>query len=71
MSLISEKGTTETLCFDEVNFNGNASEESQNLQNSTEVMSVSGSLKETEFSVNKTILTLKGDFQPGKFTRWK
>lgn len=65
LALVSENGTTETLSFDEVNFNGNASEESQNLQNSTEVMTGAGSLKETEYSINKTILTLKGDFAPG------
>lgn len=28
-------------------------------------MTDAGSLKETEYSVNKTILTLKGDFAPG------
>ena len=65
LALVSENGTTEKLSFDEVNFNGNASEESQNLQNNEEVMTGAGSLKETEYSVNKTILTLKGDFAPG------
>ena len=65
LALVSENGTTETLSFDEVNFNGNSSEESQNLQNNEEVMTGAGSLKETEYSVNKTILTLKGDFAPG------
>ena len=65
LALVSENGTTETLPFEEVNFNGNASEESQNLQDNEEVMTGAGSLKETEYSVNKTILTLKGDFAPG------
>ena len=65
LALVSENGTTETLPFEEVNFNGNSSEESQNLQNNEEVMTGAGSLKETEYSVNKTILTLKGDFAPG------
>ena len=65
LALVSENGTTEKLSFDEVNFNGNASEESQNLQDNEEVMTGAGSLKETEYSVNKTILTLKGDFAPG------
>ena len=64
LALVSENGTTETLSFDEVNFNGNASEESQNLQNNEEVMTGAGSLKETEYSVNKTILILKGNYEP-------
>ena len=58
------KEVYESLDFAEVNFNGNSSQESQNLQQNTKVVSKTVSLKNTEASVEKTTLKLTGEFDP-------
>ena len=58
------KEVYESLNFTEVNFNGNSSQESQNLQQNTKVVSKTVSLKNTEASVEKTTLKLTGEFDP-------
>ena len=58
------KEVYESLDFSEVNFNGNSSQESQNLQQNTKVVSKTVSLKNTEASVEKTTLKLTGEFDP-------
>jgi len=58
------KEVYESLNFTEVNFNGNSSQESQNLQQNTKVVSKTVSLKKTEASVEKTTLKLTGEFDP-------
>jgi hypothetical protein len=58
------KEVYESLDFKEVNFNGNSSQESQNLQQNTKVVSKTVSLKNTEASVEKTTLKLTGEFDP-------
>ena len=58
------KEVYESLDFSEVNFNGNSSQESQNLQQNTKVVSDTVSLKNTEASVERTTLKLTGEFDP-------
>ena len=58
------KEVYESLDFAEVNFNGNSSQESQNLQQNTKVVSDTVSLKNTEASVERTTLKLTGEFDP-------
>ena len=58
------KEVYESLNFTEVNFNGNSSQESQNLQQNTKVVSDTVSLKNTEASVERTTLKLTGEFDP-------
>ena len=58
------KEVYEGLDFAEVNFNGNSSQESQNLQQNTKVVSDTVSLKNTEASVERTTLKLTGEFDP-------
>ena len=58
------KEVYDSLDFTEVNFNGNSSQESQNLQQNTKVVSKAVSLKNTEASVEKTTLKLTGEFDP-------
>ena len=58
------KEVYESLNFTEVNFNGNSSQESQNLQQNTKVVSNTVSLKNTEASVERTTLKLTGEFDP-------
>ena len=58
------KEVYESLDFSEVNFNGNSSQESQNLQQNTKVVSKTVSLKNTEASVERTTLKLTGEFDP-------
>ena len=58
------KEVYESLDFKEVNFNGNSSQESQNLQQNTKVVSDTVSLKNTEASVERTTLKLTGEFDP-------
>ena len=58
------KEVYDSLDFSEINFNGNSSEESQNLQQNTKTISSTVSLKDAEASVDKTTLKLKGTFDP-------
>jgi hypothetical protein len=58
------KEVYDNLDFTEVNFNGNSSQESQNLQQNTKVVSKAVSLKNTEASVEKATLKLTGEFDP-------
>ena len=58
------KEVYDSLDFKEVNFNGNSSQESQNLQQNTKVISNTVSLKNTEASVERTTLKLTGEFDP-------
>ena len=58
------KEVYDSLDFSEINFNGNSSEESQSLQQNTKTISSTVSLKDTEVSVDKTTLKLKGTFDP-------
>ena len=57
------KEVYESLNFTEVNFNGNSSQESQNLQQNTKVVSDTVSLKNTE-AFERTTLKLTGEFDP-------
>ena len=57
------KEVYESLDFAEVNFNGNSSQESQNLQQNTKVVSDTVSLKNTE-AFERTTLKLTGEFDP-------
>ena len=48
----NEKEVYDSLDFSEINFNGNSSEESQNLQQNTKTISSTVSLKDAEASVD-------------------
>lgn len=58
------KEVYESLDFKEINFNGNSSEESQNLHQNKETISETVSLKDAEASVERSTLKLKGTFEP-------
>ena len=56
MVLINKDGTNETISFDDVNFNGNAAEESSNLQ------AQQGGIKEFKVLKNAVIPTQEGNY---------
>ena len=56
MVLINNDGTNETISFDDVNFNGNAAEESSNLQ------AQQGDIKEFKVLKNAVIPTQEGNY---------
>lgn len=58
------KEVYDSLDFAGINFNGNASQESQNLQENQKPISSTVSLKNAEASVDKTTLKLIGTFDP-------
>ena len=58
------KEVYDSLDFTGINFNGNASQESQSLQENQKPISSTVSLKNAEASVEKTILKLIGTFDP-------
>ena len=60
MTMVKADGTTESLDFSNVNFNGEASEESSNLEENTQVISNIYTLKSTTVSVEKSILKFTG-----------
>ena len=60
MTMVHADGTTEALDFQDVNFNGEAAEESLDLQKNTQQISNIYTLKETSVPVGKSILTFKG-----------
>ena len=63
MTLVNEDGTSETLPFDDVNFNGNAATESASIQKNTKELDPNfeeAYLKDTTFEWSGTILVLKG-----------
>ena len=60
MTMVNTDGTTEALDFQDVNFNGEAAEESLDLQKNTQQISNIYTLKETSVTFGKFILTFKG-----------
>lgn len=63
MAVVSANGSTEYLDFQEVNFNGNASEESNNLQENVEVVKGSSMLTSSEATTEKYTLNFTGKFE--------
>lgn len=61
----------ESLDFDGINFNGNSGVESQNINANTKKVSTSGSLKNTEATVEKTTLKLTGTLDPSSLLNGK
>jgi len=63
MTLVKDDGSTESLGFDQVNFNGNAAAESASIQKNTQVIDPNfeeAYLKDTIFEWSGTTLVLKG-----------
>ena len=50
--MVNKNGTSESINFKEINFNGNISEESVNIQSNTVVISFTATLKYTNVSIN-------------------
>lgn len=60
MALVHNESYSESMDFAEVNFNGNATEESQNLQDNIEEMTGVVILKNTTASTGKNVMNLTG-----------
>jgi hypothetical protein len=60
ITMVNSNGTSESLNFTEINFNGNAAEESVSIQPNTIVISSTTILKNTNVSVNNYILIFTG-----------
>ena len=63
MTMVNTDGTTEALDFQEVNFNGEAAEESSNIQANTQVFNNIYTLKNTIIFVEKFILAFTGNLE--------
>jgi len=61
MTMVNTDGTTEALDFQDVNFNGEAAEESSNIQANTQVFNNIYTLKNTIIFVEKFILAFTGN----------
>ena len=64
MQLSNENGTYSSIKFEEINFNGNSAEESQNLSVQNNTVSNIGILNNTEASTSGSTLKLSGTLVP-------
>ena len=64
--LADKQGRTESLSFDKISFNGNTTEEAQNIQSSTEIIDEAYTLKETIAYMDKYTLILSGRLEQSK-----
>ena len=60
LTMVNANGTTESLSFDEVNFNGDSNDAANNLQDSTQKLSGIAILKNSTASFDKYVLTITG-----------
>ena len=61
MTMVNSDGSTESLSFDEVNFNGDSATESVSLQTNTQEVKSIYTLQDCYVSVNRYILTITGE----------
>ena len=64
MTMVNANGTAETLDFAEVNFNGDAADESTSLQSNTVEVTESYTFTADDFGFNKQILIFTGKLKP-------
>ena len=69
MTMVNANGTTESLDFTEVNFNGDSAESASSLQDSTVIITESYYLKNALAFVDKYVLTLSGDYSNHRLLR--
>jgi hypothetical protein len=69
MTMVNANGTAETLDFAEVNFNGDAADESTSLQTNTQTISESYIFTATNWEFAKQVLVLTGTLTSGRRLR--
>ena len=69
ITMVNANGTTETLDFAEVNFNGDSAETASSLQENTEIINSAYYLKNTIAYIDKYVLRLSGDFSDHRLLR--
>ena len=69
MTMVNANGTAETLDFAEVNFNGDAADESTSLQSNTVEVTESYTFTADNFGFNKQILIFTGKLSPRRRLR--
>jgi hypothetical protein len=69
MTMVNANGTAETLDFAEVNFNGDAADESTSLQTNTQTISESYIFTATNWEFAKQVLVLTGTLTGGRRLR--
>ena len=60
LTMVNANGTTESLSFDEINFNGDSNDAANNLQDSTQELKGIAVLKNSIASFDKYVLTITG-----------
>ena len=69
MTMVNANGTSEALDFSEVNFNGDATDESTSLQSNTQTISESYIFTATSWRFTKKVLVLTGTLSSGRRLR--
>ena len=69
LTMVNANGTTESLSFDEVNFNGDSNDAANNLQDSTQELTGVAILKNSIASFDKYVLTITGTFADSRRLR--
>ena len=70
MTLVSNNGTIEeSIGFNEISFNGNASEEAKNIQENDEEIKTQAYLKNTNATIEEYILIFTGKYQEESLSR--
>ena len=69
LTMVNSNGTTESLSFDEVNFNGDSNDAANNLQDSSQELGGVAILKNSIASFDKYVLTITGTFADSRRLR--